>query len=176
MTRPGAELSEALGQTRDGLIGFFGTLLPDDFTRGSQDLWSPAHHLDHLTRSNAPVARALTLPRDRLPRREAGRPSRSFLEVRALYREALGGGVTASRPYVPEPSGSREAQVADYAGTMDDLRAALAGWPEADLDALALRHPALGELSVREMIEFTLYHNEHHLQGARAHLDRTETP
>jgi uncharacterized damage-inducible protein DinB len=33
------------------------------------------------------------------------------------------------------------------------------------LDRLRLPHPALGKLTVREMLFFTIYHNIHHVEN-----------
>jgi hypothetical protein len=176
VSRPRAELVADLARTRDEVSAFFRSLPPGVFTRGTPEQWSPSHHLDHLTRSNSPVVKALTVARDRLPRMREDHPPRSASALRDLYREALRGGVKASGRYLPDPSGDQTAQLAEYAGTLDALRAALADWSEADLDGSALLHPALGELSVREMLEFTLAHNEHHLRGVQARLNRMEQP
>jgi|SRR5882672_10633400 len=35
---------------------------------------------------------------------------------------------------------------------------------EADLDKYILLHPLLGKLILREMLYFTIHHNEHHLE------------
>lgn len=176
MTRPRAELAADLARTRDEVSAFFRSLPPEVFTRGTQEQWSPAHHLDHLTRSNSPVLKALTVARERLPHLSGGHPPRPAAALRDLYRAALGRGVKASGRYLPDPSGDQGAQVAEYGQTLDALCAALPEWSEADLDALALPHPALGELSVREMLEFTLEHNGHHLRGVQARLNRMEHP
>lgn len=175
MTRPRAELAADLARTRDEVSVFFRSLPPEVFTRGTPEQWSPAHHLDHLTRSNSPVLKALTVARNRLPRMSEGHTLRSALALRNLYQEALSSGVKASGRYLPDPSGDQTAQLAEYGRTLDALSAALADWSEADLDGYALLHPALGELSVREMLEFTLVHNEHHLKGVQSRLNRMET-
>ena len=43
------------------------------------------------------------------------------------------------------------------------LRAAIERWPEAAFDRHQLPHPLLGNLTVREMVHFTLYHQLHHM-------------
>ena len=43
------------------------------------------------------------------------------------------------------------------------LGAAIARWPDAKLDQYQLPHPLLGHLTMREMLEFTLYHQLHHM-------------
>jgi hypothetical protein len=42
------------------------------------------------------------------------------------------------------------------------LFAGLAAWSEADLDEVAILHPAMGTISVREMLYFTIFHNNLH--------------
>lgn len=59
------------------------------------------------------------------------------------------------------------------------LRGALEQWSEADLDRVRMPHPILGPLTVREMLFFTLYHDGHHVEAARARIPRlrtTQTP
>jgi hypothetical protein len=36
-------------------------------------------------------------------------------------------------------------------------------WSEAELDRYTLPHPLLGDLTMREMLCFTLYHNQRHI-------------
>ncbi|MDB5044878.1 MAG: hypothetical protein JWQ08_928 [Deinococcus sp.] len=161
------EISAALGQTREEVGAFFAGLSAEQFAQGNAETWSPAHHLHHLTISNAPVGMALGLPRDRLPARNTAQPSRSYPEMQALYREALATGVKASGRFLPDPQGNQAELVTGYQQTLDTLQAQLHGWHDTDLDAHTLAHPVLGPLSVREMLLFTLYHNAHHLAGVQ---------
>ena len=53
---------------------------------------------------------------------------------------------------------------------LDDLRkegqrlVEVAGkWSESDLDEYVLPHPLLGDLTIRNMLQFSYYHLEHHL-------------
>ena len=46
-----------------------------------------------------------------------------------------------------------------------NLTRSASGWGEWTLDRLRLPHPALGRLTVREMLFFTLYHNLHHVEN-----------
>lgn len=166
------ELLQALAQMQGEVVTAFRKLPPELFTRGSGEEWSPAHHLHHLTLSNAPVAQALQIPRDRLGRRGVGRASRSYLDIRDQYREALAGGAKASGRYVPDPQADQAALIEEYAGATAAVRAALTGWTDADLDRFSLTHPVLGELSVRETLLFTLYHNRHHLGSVKTRLEQ----
>ncbi|MFC4455814.1 DinB family protein [Deinococcus sonorensis] len=163
------QTGQALAAIRDELRALAGTLPSEQFFRGSGERWSVAHHLDHLVRSNQPVASALTLPKDRLLP-WTGAP-RSFTEVQTLYRAALGGGAKASGRFLPDPQGTQQELLDRYASSIEQLTHGLTGWAGPDLDRFALPHPVLGPLSVREMLFFTVYHNQHHLQGIRARLE-----
>ena len=48
------------------------------------------------------------------------------------------------------------------------LHGAITRWGERALDRFRLPHPALGQLTVREMLFFTLYHNLHHVLNVAA--------
>lgn len=162
-----AEIVAALGQTREEVGAYFAGLSPEHFTHGDAETWSPAHHLHHLIVSNKPVASALALSRDRLPARDAAQPSRSYADIRALYRDVLATGVKAFGRFLPDPQGTQADLVAEYGQTLEALQAQVQGWSDADLDAHTLAHPVLGPLSVREMLLFTLYHNAHHRAGVQ---------
>lgn len=146
------------------------------------DAWSPADNVRHLLKSNRPVLRALSTPKVLLLLRfGAGlRPSQTYSEVRERYLARLAAGVTAGR-FAPRPLGSSdqtEEQRSSLMASLDQVSESLAGavsnWREWQLDRLRLPHPALGRLTVREMLFFTLYHNLHHVRnvvrraGARA--------
>ncbi len=146
------------------------------------EAWSPADNIRHLLKSNRPVLRALNTPKPLLlVRFGAGlRSSLTYSEVRERYLARLAAGVTAGR-FTPRPLGSSD-QTEEHRGSLMaaldqvsvDLASAISGWGEWPLDRLRLPHPALGRLTVREMLFFTLYHNFHHVQnvvrraGARA--------
>ncbi|WP_309569529.1 DinB family protein [Deinococcus sp.] len=162
-----AELIAALNATRDDVSTYFGALDPQAFTAGSDERWSPAHHLDHLTRATTPVAAGLGISLHLLAPREPGVASRSYAEVRAAYLAALAGGQKAFGRYLPSPDGDQTAIVARYTDAMNTLLENLAHWFDADLDACSMPHPVLGTISVREMLHFTHYHNHHHLCGVQ---------
>lgn len=134
--------------------------------------WSPADNVRHLLKSNRPVVRALKTPKPLLLGFGLGfRSSRTYVEVRERYLARLAAGVTAGR-FAPRPLSSsdqteehREALMAALDQTSEQLTSAIAGWREWQLDRFRLPHPALGKLTVREMLFFTLYHNLHHVRN-----------
>lgn len=137
------------------------------------EAWSPADNVRHLLKSNRPVLRALQMPKALLALRfGAGlRDSQTYSEIRERYLARLAAGVTAGR-FAPRPLGSsdqnedhRSALMASLDQVSANLTAAVSGWREWQLDRLRLPHPALGRLTVREMLFFTLYHNFHHVRN-----------
>ena len=180
--RTAAELNTALA----GLLAraqHFLQAFPDaQFFAPQGQAWSPAEHVRHLRKSTAPVARALALPRLLIGLRfgKARGSSRSFSEVRAIYRAALAAGGQAgrfapSKEPPPASSGERRTQIMTaWTAATADLQRQAARWPEPALDKYRLPHPLLGLLTVREMLAFTVYHTAHHLDriAERAGLDR----
>lgn len=78
---------------------FWSGFPPDVFVAPIGEAWSPADNVRHLIKSTKPVGDALKLPRI-VPKLLFGRPSglsRSFAEIRGIYREALVAGATAGR-------------------------------------------------------------------------------
>ena len=158
---------------------FWNEFAHDEFFAPLGTAWSPADNLRHLDRSIRPLTQALRLPVPVIwlvfgPARS---PSRSFAAVRETYRSALAGGVTAGK-YAPPP----QPTPADLVGARRelmirrDLRAralaqAFDEWDERDLDRCRLPHPALGKLTVREMLLFTVYHNLHHVLNVARRAD-----
>ena len=180
--RTAAELNTALA----GLLAraqHFLQVFPDaQFFAPQGQAWSPAEHVRHLRKSTAPVARALGLPKFLIGLRfgKARGESRSFSDVRTIYRAALEAGGQAGR-YAPsrEPSPASSAErrsqiMTAWAAATTDLQRQAARWPEPALDRYRLPHPLLGLLTVREMLAFTVYHTAHHLDriAERGGLDR----
>lgn len=169
----GAEIARELRALQARCRDFWGSFPTPEFFRPLGDAWSPADNVRHLLKSNRPVLRALRTPKALLlVRFGAGlRPSQTYSEVRERYLARLAAGVTAGR-FAPRPLGSSD-QTEEHRGSLmaaldqvsEELTGAVSGWREWQLDRLRLPHPALGRLTVREMLFFTLYHNFHHVQN-----------
>ncbi|GGK25937.1 hypothetical protein GCM10008955_19610 [Deinococcus malanensis] len=166
------ELLASLLEVRDTVSDYVRGLSVAQFTAGTDQRWSPAHHLDHLERSNAPVAAGLGL-RERLPLAPREQPKRSFEQVQAAYRARLAGGARASGRFLPEPTNDMGTQLQRYRGTLEALHGQVQGWPDHELDARSMPHPVLDMLTVREMLYFTIEHNLHHLRGMQARLEHS---
>ncbi len=174
----GAEIVRELRALHARSRDFWSSFSAMEFFHPLGDAWSPADNVRHLLRSNRPVLRALSTPKILLlVRFGAGlRPSSTYAEVRERYLARLAAGVTAGR-FAPRPLASseqteeqRSGLLADLDQVSESLTGAVSGWREWQLDRLRLPHPALGRLTVREMLFFTLYHNLHHVRNVERRL------
>ena len=99
------------------------------------------------------------------------RPSRTYDEVRADYLSRLPAINARANPFAPsvrddseDPEAWRAQVIRYYNVAMDEMIGAIERWNEKDLDRYRLPHPLLGKITVREMLLFNLYHNQHHLK------------
>lgn len=143
------------------------------FNHSAAPEWSAAGYLKHLILSVKPLAKALSLPQEKL--REmfgaAERPSRSYAEIAAAYSERLAQGVRAEDYSKVTPDSYRfPDDVTDEKRHLIDawdeantrLLRAVEGWDDAALDGIQMPHPAIGMVTAREMLYFTLHHNSLH--------------
>ena len=174
------ELLDELRSLHEQSTAFWEAFPTAEFFVPLGEAWSPADNVRHLLKSNRPVARALGMPRIALALRfgTGFRRSRSYAEIRETYRAALAGGATAGRfaprpePAPADPEAARRALMEQREVTASALASALARWSDWSLDRLRLPHPALGKLTAREMLFFTLYHNLHHVLNAARRAER----
>jgi hypothetical protein len=141
---------------------------PDAFLAPLGDAWSPADNVRHLTKSVRPVAMALRIPRLMLRLRfgRAQAPSRTYGALVEVYRGKLAAGGQAGS-YAPSPLGAEGDAEAARTRILAQHDQACAKWSEDALDRYRLPHPLLGNLTVREMLFFTVYHNQHHVDVVR---------
>lgn len=167
----------------DGEIGdYLEALSVEEFFAAQGEAWSPCGHLVHLNKSVGAVNQALKVPKLllalRFGRRREG--SADFDGVRRRYLAALDGGVQAGRfgpsdrpdPLPPE---ARRGKVLGRWRRLDgELRGAVWRWSEEALDRYQVPHPAMGKMTLREVLFFTVYHNAHHAR--RVHERRGAPP
>lgn len=143
--------------------------LPDDkFLEHQPDKWSAGQQLDHIFRSVSPVTMAFGLPGYmlRLLFGKSNRISKSYDELVAKYKSKLSAGGKASGRFIPKPVNISDRLELAKALVLKvgKLSYTVEKYTEQELDNLILPHPLLGKLTLREMLYFTCYHVEHHLQ------------
>lgn len=131
--------------------------------------WNALQHLVHIHLGVKAMANYLALPHAVIEEKfgRMGRPSMEMATLTEAYYERLAKGVVPPERFMPQAQLAMHKASAIKEGKNDlaALCAALAGWKEADLDAYACPHPALGPLTAREMVMFTVLHADHHRKG-----------
>jgi hypothetical protein len=170
--RTATELSQALTTLVSRGAALLAPMPDTRFFAPQGTAWSPAEHVRHLRKSSAPLVTALKVPHLILRIRFGSHtgPSRSFAQIRELYRGDLARGATAGRftpepePPPPNPADRRREVMNAWTAVTVELANAISAWSESALDRYQLPHPILGTLTVREMLVFTVYHTAHHLR------------
>ncbi len=128
--------------------------------------WSPAQNIKHVELSILPVCKLLS-NKEKFISRELGTShtgSRSYIEIMKIYQEGLAGGnVKAPERFVPADLLPESAFILNELDErVDQLIAGLNNFTENELDLYQIPHPLLGQLTIREMIYFYIYHAGHH--------------
>lgn len=170
-----AEIIHLLQHNHQAFTDFIKPLEEQAFNLEKNNKWTVGQHLEHINRSVAPLLMAFGLPSfiPRLLFGKANRPSRSFEEIIDKYKAKLAAGGKASGPYVPPKInfGQKNDLMHKLHKKIDSLTKKVSQFSENQLDTLILPHPLLGKITFREMLYFTAYHVQHHLDLVKKHLN-----
>ncbi len=132
--------------------------------------WTTAQHCHHLLKSTRPINKTLRMPRMAI-RTMFGtnnREERTYEQLVEKYLTALNSKTIVPPPqFAPKETHNRytkEDLIQQLAEERDQLIAITEKWKEENLSKLILPHPAIGKLTIREMLFFTIYHTGHHLR------------
>ncbi|HMQ46908.1 MAG TPA: DinB family protein [Saprospiraceae bacterium] len=153
---------------------FIASLSDDAFLYAPVAKWSAGQQLEHLIRSISPLILALRLPKWVLILLfgKPNRPGRSYVQLVGKYTSKLHAGGRASGRYIPREIHLRQKErlIKVLKQKTDLLTRVLHRFSEKELDELLLPHPLLGKLTLREMMYFTIYHVQHHLELTQKYL------
>jgi hypothetical protein len=174
-----ADLITALRQVNQKVTYSFRTIPAERFFQANAENWSPAENLVHMIKSVSPVSKAIKLP-EMLAAGVFGtaqRPSMRYPELKGRYLEFVLNGLQTTAPYTPtinaapaDAEQEKQTTLAKWHEVSERLLNALNAWTEDDLDQRTLPHPILGDLTVREMLFFTLIHSLLHANEARVFM------
>jgi hypothetical protein len=161
------ELASALEEKVTAFNNYVAGMNRQQFEATPEGKWSAGQNLDHLIRSIRPLQLAYSLPKFILQIMfgKANRPSKTFDELVAKYKNKLAAGGRASGPFIPPVIvfEQKDRLIKKYNRHKEKLITKIKNQSEEDLDLYILPHPLLGKLTLREMLFFTIHHNEHHL-------------
>lgn len=164
-----SEIIESLKISFDNVTACVQSTSDDIFYEKRNGKWSIAENLGHLIQSTKPVASVLK--KNKLMLLAFGfslSRSEKFETLRSNYLLKLNQGLA------PRNGGGFVMKNIDSISKQEFLEnwnligskfpSRVDMWSEGSLDRFKLPHPLLGKLTVREMLFFTIFHNEHHLR------------
>lgn len=161
------QIISALSEKVDAFTNYIVPLNKEQFEATPNGKWSAGQNLDHLIRAIKPLQLAYSLPKFALNILfgKTNRPSRTYDELVTKYKTKLAAGGKASGPFIPPAIRfeKKDELIKKYADQKQKLISKIEKQSEADLDKYILPHPLLGKVTLREMLYFTIHHNEHHL-------------
>lgn len=162
------EIIEALDKNVNDFNQFVLSLDKEQFENTNDGKWSTGQNLEHLILAIKPLQPAYILPGFILRSLfgKANRSSRSYEVLVEKYNSKLAAGGKASGRFIPKVIlfNEREKAVKKYNRQKEKLVKKIKKQSEEKMDSYILPHPLLGKITLREMLFFTIYHNEHHLQ------------
>ena len=165
------EIIAALDEKINDFTNYITELNKEKFEASPNGKWSAGQNLDHLIRAIQPLQMAYSLPKFvlRILFGKTNRTSRSYEEVVAKYKSKLSAGGRASGPFIPPviTFERKDDLIKKYNRYKKKLSAKIEKQNEVDLDKYILPHPLLGKVTLREMLFFTIHHNEHHLESLK---------
>ena len=170
-THTKTDLIRALQDANKRAEKWFHEIPTTHFFRRSEEVWSPSDNVDHLIKAVKPIARALRLPKITLQAMfgKPANPSMTYEELCKLYRDEIAKGAKASGRYLPnqetpieDAESKKKSLLEQWSKANAELLSVLEKWEENELDRYQLPHPLIGNLTIREMIYFTTYHNLRH--------------
>ncbi len=162
-------LQEELRVAHEGLWTLVSGLDPLKATTAAPGKWSALQHMVHIHLGVKAMATYLALPREVIAEK-FGRMDRPSMDMDALtrkYSERLAQGVVPPDRFTPAAVdvADRGALIIEGRAELDRLIVALGSCSEKDLDGYMCPHPAMGPLTAREMVMFTVLHAEHHTRS-----------
>jgi hypothetical protein len=167
----------AIATTRDWLISFYnahqqlmqyvGGLSKEELLYSEPDKWNAGRQLQHVYLCLVAMSKGLSSKAYIIQNfGQIDRAVLSYPEVITWYKSGLAAGGKAPERFVPGPFAvdQKEQLLQDLEQLLQTLSNQLEGYSEEELDTLALPHPFLGKLSIREffflMTEHAALHQE----------------
>jgi len=164
------EISNLLTQKHQDLYAWLKKHPLDKWEMGPSNKWTTGQHILHLIQSEKPLNLALKLPRLVLKYRfgKCNRPQRNYDQIVEKYNEKLKSipknAVSPFSNNMIVPTELQKQQFIDKLETEHQkMQKLFDKWKDKDLDSYIVPHPLLGKMTLREIVMWTAYHTECHL-------------
>lgn len=164
------EVITALYDSNRHMQDWFSAIPASEYFTRQGEVWSASDNVDHVIKAIKPLVKALKLPHLALHTMfgKPQHPSRSYEEICKIYSDEIAKGAKASGRFLPDDTPvenkerTKEEQLQKASKIIEELITACEKWEEKSLDQCQLPHPIIGNLTVREMLFFTIHHNLRH--------------
>ncbi len=138
--------------------------------------WSIYQNIDHINKSNKLTAVGYMTPKFMLQTLfgKSKNGSRTTEEIIHLYQAELQNGAKSPKLFEAGASKIKESSslLQKYNDQISSLKSQVESWSDEELNIYRMKHPILGNLTGKEMLSFTVYHQFHHLNTIQRILDR----
>jgi hypothetical protein len=165
---------EQLESAHNNLNNFLEAQDIDKWEIGPEGKWTTGQHALHLLQSIKTLNNALSLPKFILTYKygKSNRPVRDFETVTNRYRERLAD--VNGKTFKPSRN-MKVPKIKEKHYLLDRIQAEnkklqykTKKWKDKDFDTYILPHPLMGKMPVREIVMWTSYHVNHHLETLKA--------
>ncbi len=168
-----AQIAEALDEVNQRVANMVQAASAAQLEAGDAESWSAVGYLKHLIISVKPISKLIGFKPEDVIRRfgETTHAPRTYEDVKAMYFGRLAEGVRAEDYENVLPTAYRfpDSVVDQHAHLREAWLQAnqriidmLPNWSDDALDRAQVLHPAIGMISMREMLYFTVIHNRLH--------------
>jgi hypothetical protein len=172
------EMVSNMDRIIESISEFYGNMPPEKFFASpANGGWSPEKNIRHLIKSTQPIYLGLMSPKLTLYIFGFGKEkSRNITEIKRDYLAKLnaGGGAGVFTPMGDHKEVKPEEQkklVSEFVKLFQKYKMKIESWEETSLDKYNMPHPLLGNLTVREMLLFSIFHLFHHTEKVEARFN-----
>ena len=155
-------------------IDYIDSLIETEFEFSKNQKWTAGQEMDHIVKSTFPISQILNSKS--LIESKFGLINRkpiSYEELIEKYHKELKNGGKAIGQFIPDEICwiKKNKLKNQLINIVENITRCLDDYTETELTKLTLPHPLLGKLTIQEMMFFTIYHVEHHLENNLRNLE-----
>ena len=169
-----SEIIDALEEKHQELYDWLESQPDENWVAGPEGKWTTGEHIVHLTQSENALLKGFMAPKFLLKSQFGtnNRENRSYEQVVQKYRSKLAeneGVVADISKNMPDMTpDDKSGYIAKLDKEKTKLIKKFQKWSDKDLDTYLMPHPLMGRMTVREVVMWTAYHVEHHLENLKA--------